>query len=217
MSKTSDTNIIEKSENMIFVDQYLSDDAILVLENLINLHISHDFQAVKNIIFGYNSKGDRWNSTYGKSLIRQDYIVEKLAIQVTFNKNQEFLKDEGMAFYIDDIHEKVRIYVDDSIKRILDLLFTISKDTIDYKYIIDIIINEWISENAVEAIISHRLYVDPEMHGSLHYYMFEVRVSSWDKLKKICKTRGLKVGYCFKQAVINFLENRYDIVKDASC
>lgn len=202
---------------MIFVDQYLSDGAVLVLERLVNLHISRDFQAVKNIIFGYNSKGEQWNSIYGKSLARQDYIVEKFATQVTFNKNQEFLKEEGMAFYIDDIHEKVRIYVDDSIKRILDLLFTISKDTIEYKYIIDIIVNEWISENAVETIMPHRLDIDPEMHGSLHYYMFEVRVSSWDKLKKICKTRGLKVGHCFKQAVINFLENRSDIVKDVSC
>lgn len=214
MSKTSDANIIEKPENMIFVDQYLSDGAILVLENLINLHISRDFQAVKNIIFGYNSKGDQWNSTYGKSLARQDYIIEKFATQVTFNKNQEFLKEEGMAFYIDDIHEKVRIYVDDSIKRILDLLFTVSKDTIEYKYIIDIIVNEWISENAVETIMPYRLDIDQEMHGSLHYYMFEVRVSSWDKLKKICKTRGLKVGHCFKQAVINFLDNRVEMIKE---
>jgi len=129
------------------------------------------------------------------------------------NKNQEFLKNEGMAFYIDDIHEKVRIYVDDGIKRILDLLFTISKDTVEYKYIIDIIVNEWISNNVVGAIMPYRLDIDPEMYGSLHYYTFDVRTDSWNKLKKISKARGLKVGHCFKRAVINFLDNRADMIK----
>lgn len=198
---------------MMFVDRYFSDDAILVLESLVNLHISRNFQAVKDIIFGYNSKDNQWNSIYGESLAKQDYIIERFATQIILNKNQEFLKNEGMAFYIDDIHEKVRIYVDDSIKRILDLLFTISKDTIEYKYIIDIIINEWISENAVEAVVPYRLDVDPEMCGSLHYYTFDVSTDSWNKLKKISKARGLKVGHCFKRAVINFLDNRADMIK----
>lgn len=217
MSKIIDTNVIEKPDEMTFVDQYISDGAILVLETLMSLHISRNFQVVKDIIFGYDSEYNQWKSRYGESLAKQDYIVEKFAIQIIISKDQEFLKDEGMAFYVDDIHEKVRIYVDDSIKKILDLLFTLSKDTVEYKYIIDIIINEWIGDNTKEVIMPYRSDMGLEMYGSLHYYMFDVRANSWDKLKRISKMKGLKVGHCFKRAVINFLENRADIVKDVSC
>lgn len=217
MSKIIDTNVIEKPDEMTFVDQYISDGAILVLETLMSLHISRNFQVVKDIIFGYDSEYNQWKSGYGESLAKQDYIVEKFATQIIISKDQEFLKDEGMAFYVDDIHEKVRIYVDDSIKKILDLLFTLSKDTVEYKYIIDIIINEWIGDNTKEVIMPYRSDMSLEMYGSLHYYMFDVRASSWDKLKRISKMKGLKVGHCFKRAVINFLENRADIVKDMSC
>ena len=42
--------------SMQFVDKCLSEDAIYTIENMVNNHISGNYQIVRDVILGYNSK-----------------------------------------------------------------------------------------------------------------------------------------------------------------
>lgn len=211
--------------SMQFVDKGLSEDAIYTIENMVKSHISGNFQNVRNIILGYDSKNDIWTSKYGEYMAKRHmyYIEPPIMPQVYFlrNKNdntknantnkdenaETFIKNNGM-FYDDEVYEYIRIYMDDSVKRILEVLFTHSKNVIEYRDIVDIILTEWNVNNIIDTISLNKSFTDHGVWGDLHYYTLEVRKNPWEDFKKITRHRGLSIRDAFKDAVITFLEGR---------
>jgi len=203
------------SESMIFLDEYLSDDANYIIEQMMDHHISKNYKNVRDIILGYNYKNRRWASKYGESLVKKEIITTE-SVCAFFPKSSDidisrdiFIKSGGMIFYDDEIFDNVRIHMDDVVKRILDVLFTISENVIDYKYVTDIIVTEWNIKNTTSL---HKNNVPYDIYGELHLRPIEVRESSWKEFKSIVRNKGLMTRDAFKIAAIDFLENRADML-----
>jgi hypothetical protein len=207
--------------SMQFMDKGLSDNAINTIENIVENHISGNYQNIRNMILGYDSKNDIWKSKYGEYIAKRHMYninppTTSLHAHIPQTKNEKidtFTNNDGMTFYDDEVYEYIRIYTDDSIKRVLEVLFTHSKNVIEYRDIIDIIITEWNVNNVRDTISSYSPCIDHGICGNLHYYKLEVRKHPWEDLKKIIKYRGLTIREAFKDAVITFLENRSEILK----
>ena len=211
---------------MQFLDKRcLSDDAIYTIENMVKNHISGNYQYVRNVILGYDSKSNTWQSKYGEYIERKHvsdikppktlpmYILRN-ETDSNDNKIETFSKNNGMTFYDDEVYDNVRIYMDDSVKRVLEVLFTLSKNVIEYKHIIDIIVTEWDANNVKDTMSLSRSYTDPGICGDLHYQKVEVRKGPWDDLKKITRHRKLSIRDAFKDAVVTFLESRANMIKE---
>ncbi len=215
--------------SMQFVDRCLSDDAIYTIENMVENHISGNYQCVKNIILGYDPKNNIWKSKYGEYISKRDtsniepptvsqvYILRSNNTVKNRKSAETFTNNNGMSFYDDEVYGYVRIYTDDSVKRVLEVLFTLSKNVIEYRDIIDIIITEWNVNNVRDTISLNMERTDPGICGDLHYYKLEVRKNPWEDFKKIVKHRGLTIRDAFKDAVITFLEGRTNMTKENGC
>jgi len=156
-------------------------------------HILRNYKDVRNMILGYDSKRGIWISKYGESLARKEIIPNKV-----------FVKG-GMTFYEDEVFDRIRINMDDVVKRVLDVLFTISKYVIDYKYITDMIVTEWNSKNTT---LLDKTNVPYDIYGEIHLYPIDIRENSWREFKSISRQKGLMVRDAFKIATIDFLRNR---------
>lgn len=203
------------SESMMFLDECLSDDANYVIEEMMNHRISKNYKNVRDIILGYNSETNQWVSKYGENLAKKE-IINTESVYSFFPAPSDietyrdtFIKSRGMIFYEDEIFDSVRIHTDDVVKRILDALFTISENVIDYKYITDIIVTEWNIRNAMSL---HKNNMPYDIYGELHFRSIEVRENSWREFKSIIRNKGLMTRDAFKIATIDFLENRTDIL-----
>ncbi len=215
---------------MQFVDKCLSDDAIYAIEKMFDNHMSKNYQDVRDIIAGYDPKDNSWKSRYGEYMSKKySFDIEtpimpkiytlrsKKADKEDEKSCETFTKNNGMTFYEDDIYEYIRIYIDDSVKRVLEVLFTLSKNVMEYRDIVDIIITEWNANNVRDTILSNGPNMDFGPYGNLHYHKLEVRKSPWDDLKKIARHRGLTLRDAFKDSVITFLESRSDIIRRNDC
>lgn len=210
---------------MQFLDKCLSEDAIYTIESMVENHISGNYQGVRNAILGYDSKNDIWTSKYGEYIAKRNVSnIEPPTMPQTYilrNKNtikdgkpsETFTKNSGMSFYDGDVYEYVRVYMDDSIKRVLEVLFTHSKNVIEYRDIIDIIITEWNVNNVRDSISLNGARIDPGICGDLHYYKVEIRKNLWEDFKRITRNRGLAIRDAFKDSVITFLEDRTGVIK----
>lgn len=203
--------IIDKPSNpMVFIDGYLSDDCINIIEKIVNLHITRNYKDIKYIILGYDYKNKKWLSKYGETLIKKEVInVESVHI-MPFSNPDIFTKNNGMIFYDDDVFETIRIHVDDAVKRILDVMFTVSKNVINYRYIIDIIMTEWNTKN---VMILYKDDLSYNIYGDLHLQPIEIKETLWKEFKSIARHRGLIVRDAFKLAIVSFLESRSEILK----
>lgn len=197
------------SESMAFLDDCLSDNANYIIEVMMNHHVSKNYKDVRNIILGYNSKTGKWASKYGENLARRD--ITKIESMCSFFSTDSFIKSKGMIFYDDEIFDSVRIHTDDIIKRVLDVLFTISENVIDYKYVTDIIVTEWNIKNTTSLYNDSMSY---NIYGELHFRPIEVRENSWKEFKSVVKHKGLVIRDAFKIATIDFLENRADMLNE---
>jgi hypothetical protein len=214
---------------MQFVDKCLSDSAIYTIENMVENHISGNYQNVRDVILGYDSKCDIWKSKYGEYISKRNMFnidpPTKPQIYVLRNRNtakdeksaDTFIKNNGMSFYDDEVYEYIRIYMDDSVKRVLEVLFTLSKNVIEYRDIVDIIITEWNVNNIRDTISLNGIYTDLGICGNLHYYKLEVRKNPWEDFKRVTRHRGLTIRDAFKDAVITFLEGRNNIINVDCC
>ena len=201
----------ENLNRMIFVDQYIDDSIIHLMEVMTNHHILGNYQEVRNIILGYDSKRNIWISKYGEYLSKINLDGDKLVNEHPVNK-QSFEK-KGMAFYDGEIYENVKILMDESVKRVLHILFTLSKNVIEYRQIIDIIVTEWNRNNVKNNLTEAN--INPDICGSLRLHGIEIKEDSWKNLKRISKSKGLSVSNTFKQAVVEFLEHRADMLSDS--
>lgn len=198
---------MQKHEKMKFIDQCLDDEIINTVEKMVNLHISKNYKEVRNIILGYNSKEGKWESRYGKNLEKKLLVTERPE-----NIFPDNFSKKGMVFFEDDIYSNVRFHTDESVKRILEILFTISDKVIEYRYVIDIIISEWNLKNT-RHISPSRTDIDTDICGNLYFHQIEVRENAWRELKSIGRLKGLNIKDCFKQAVIDFLEDRSKMLR----
>lgn len=201
----------EEKSGMIFTDQWLDDDIIQTLETIVNYHVTRNYKEVRNIIFGYDSKSSMWISKYGKGL---DKKLSNPIDNSPPSPNTENFTKQGMTFYEDEIYTNIRFHVDESIKRILDLMFTYSDKVVEYRHIIDIIISEWNLRNIKNSIIPTEVNINSEICGNLFFYQLEVRENAWKELRSISRHKGLMIRDTFKHAVIGFLENRAEMLKN---
>lgn len=209
---------VEKPGSMLFVDKCLDDDLANVIEKMVNYHVDRDYGEVRNIILGYDSKNKEWRSRYGESLEKklsgEEQMVAYTSSVYSLSLDTENFSKQGMIFYEDDIYNNVRFHMDGSIKRILEILFTISDKVIDYRHIIDLIITEWNLKNIENDITANKMYNNHDICGDLYFHQIEVRENAWKELKNISKYKRLTIRDAFKQAVIGFLENRADILRE---
>lgn len=214
-----DNSSMQKPESMIFVDKCLDDDLIDTIEKMVNYHIDKNYREVRNIILGYDSKNNGWKSKYGeileKKLSSTDQIITYTSTTIcSFFLNTENFTKQGMIFYEDEIYNNVRFHTDESIKRVLEVLFTISDRVIEYRHIIDIIITEWNLKNVRNSISPNKINTDPDICGNLYFHQLEVRENAWKELRSISRHKGLMIRDAFKQAVIDFLEDRADMLRE---
>jgi len=100
---------------MQFVDKCLSESAIFTIENMVENHISGNYQDVRNIILGYDVKNNVWKSKYGEYISKR-YVLDMKPFttipvyvlrseQKTKDNNandkkiESFSKKNGMTFY----------------------------------------------------------------------------------------------------------------------
>ncbi len=210
---------ITKPGSMIFADKCLDDDLINVIEKMVNYHIDKNYKEIRNIILGYDSKNGEWLSKYGESLEKRlsgpDQIVTYTSPSIcSFFLNTESFTKQGMIFYEDEIYNNVRIQLDESMKRVLDVMFTLSDRVIEYRYIIDLIITEWNLKNIKNSIIPIKVKTDPDICGDLYFHQLEVRESTWREFRSTSRYKGLMIRDAFKHAVIGYLEDRAEILKE---
>lgn len=210
---------ITKSDSMIFVDKCLADDLVNVIEKIVNYHIDKNYKEVRNIILGYNSKNGEWKSRYGESLEKKISGSEQTITYISpsvcsFFLNTESFAKQGMIFYEDEIYNNVRLQLDESMKRVLDVMFTHSYRVIEYRYIIDLIITEWNLENIKNSITPIKVNADPDICGDLYFHQLEVRDGAWREFRSISRHKGLMLRDSFKQAVIGFLEDRAEMLRE---
>ena len=203
---------------MVFIDKYLTDDLNNVIEKMVNYHIEKNYKEVRNIIIGYDSKNKEWRSRYGENLEKRifgpEQTISYISSVCSFFLNTENFAKQGMIFYEDEIYNNVRLQLDENIKRILDVMFTISDRVIDYRYIIDMIITEWNLKNIKNSIPPINIQTDPEICGDLYFHQLEVRESAWREFRSISRFEGLMVRDAFKLAVIGFLEDRAEMLRE---
>lgn len=207
-----------KPGSMIFVDKCLADDLINVIEKMVNYHIDKNYKDVRNIIIGYDSKNGEWISRYGESLEKkisgpEQTITYTSQSVCSFFLNTESFTKQGMIFYEDEIYNNIRLQLDESMKRVLDVMFTLSDRVIEYRYIIDIIITEWNLKNIKNSVIPIKINVDPDICGDLYFHQLEVRENAWREFRSISRYKGLMLRDSFKQAVIEFLEDRAEMLR----
>lgn len=194
---------------MIFINECLSDDAISTIGYMVNHHGAKNFKEVRDLILGYDQKNKSFKTLYGEKLSKMGTALITREKRV---KDTEYFNKSGMIFYDGDIYENPNLRIDESCRRVLDVLFTISKNVIDYKYIIDTIIVEWNEQNIKDSLLLNNV-MSPGICGDLHWRQLEVRQNSWKSLKKIARQRGLSIRDAFKLAIIKFLEDRSDMIK----
>ena len=210
---------VTKPGSMIFVDKCLADDLINVIEKMVNYHIDKNYKEVRNIIIGYDSKNGEWKSRYGESLEKKISESEQTISYTTssvcsFFLNTENFTKQGMTFYEDEIYSNVRLQLDESMKRVLDVMFTHSDKVIEYRHIIDIIITEWNLKNIDDSITPIKTKADPDICGNLYFHQLEVRESAWREFRSISRHKGLMIKDAFKLAIIGFLEDRAEMLRD---
>lgn len=203
------------SESMMFVNQCLDNEIINIIEKMVNYHISGNYNEVRNIILGYNSKTRRWSSKYGENIDKK-INTESIPVSAFFSGYipEGFTKNSGMVFFDDEVYDIVKLHADESVKRILEVLFTLSENVIEYRYIIDIIITEWNTENVKNGISLNKINVDPDVCGAYHWHKIEVREGPWKEFKGTCRSRGIMTRDAFKLAILRFLDNRAEMLKE---
>ena len=210
---------ITKPSSMIFVDKCLADDLNKVIEKMVNYHIDKNYKEVRNIIIGYDSKNGEWKSRYGinieKKISGPEQTISYTASSVcSFFLNTENFTKQGMIFYEDEIYNNVRFQLDESMKRVIDVMFTLSDRVIEYRYIIDIIITEWNLKNIKDNITPIKTRADPDICGDLYFHQLEVRDSAWREFRSISRYKRLMIRDAFKLAIIGFLEDRAEMLRE---
>lgn len=180
---------MEFTQGMEFIDIYITDEAIYVLERLLELRDNGQYSDVRNIIFESKNRDEA-----NKMIIREQESI-------TFNQ------------LID-----VRVFVDETVRDTLRFLgnavgFVKIRE---FDLMVNMIIAEWVREEEKKRydIIYDIDNINFATFGEISYIELKVRRDLWDRLKEIGKHRGLNKEECIKMAIIRFLENRYVMCRE---
>ncbi len=180
---------MEFLSGMEWLDLYMTDSSIYVLERLVELRDAGEYSDVRNIIF------DCKNRDEANKRIR--------------------LEQENIAY--NQLIE-VRIFVDETIRDTLRFLGNVVGfvKIKEFDLIVNMIVVEWIKEEEIKRydIVSSINNIDFATFGEMSYITLNIRRDLWNRLKEIGKHRGLNKEECIKMAIIRFLENRYNICRE---
>lgn len=180
---------MEFLQGMEWLDIYITNDAIFVLERLVELRDNGQFSDLRNIIFSSKNRDEA-----NKRIIKEQE-------NITFNQ----LTD-------------VRVSIDETVRDTLRFLgnavgFVKIRE---FDLITNMIIAEWIreEENKRFDIVYDIGNINFAAFGEISCIELKIRKDLWNRSKEIGKHRGLNKEECLKMAIIRFLENRYNICRD---
>ena len=180
---------MEFIQNMEWLDIYMTDQSIYVLERLVELRDAGEYSDVRNIIFDSKNR-DEANR---RIRLEQESII--------FNQLIE-----------------VRIFVDETIRDTLRFIGNVVGfvKIKEFDLMVNMVIVEWIKEeeNKRYDIVSSINNIDFATFGEMSYIPLKIRRDLWNRLKEIGRRRGLNKEECLKMAIIRFLENRYDTCRE---
>lgn len=219
-------------QGMTFFDSAYNESIVKhVVSVMIDLDARKDIDNLRNVIFCYNPNNDTYGSQHGMDLRKSCRAKNSSAFadnKVTSYMTEVSSRDERtdlnasdkMSFFKEESHSKVRVYIDEYMVHVLDILFIVSTDIVDFRYIIDMMISEWMDDISKHIVISANNHNSNGMKYAVYgykkcnYYWFPVNGNIWDKLKYVSRTKGLKVSDAFVQAIVMFINKRYEVVKN---
>ena len=218
-------------QGMTFFDSAYNESIVKhVISVIIDLDACKDVDNLRNIIFCYDPNNDTYGSQHGMDLRKScrvknsstfaDNKVTSYMTEVSPGDKRTGLNiSNKMSFFKEESHSKVRVYIDEYMVHVLDILFIVSTDIVNFRYIIDMMINEWMDDISKRIVINTNNHNGNSMKHAVYgykkcsYYWFPVNECIWDKLKYVSRTKGLKVSDAFIQAIIMFINKRYEVVK----
>lgn len=217
---------------MTFVDGVYKESIIRdTIAIMIDLDACNKTESLKKIIFGFNHNDNTYGNRYytrahdihNKNKNSSMFIANKITSHMTkirtADNNIPSSNSRKMSFYKDDTYKKVRIYTNEYVIHILDVLSIISIDIVDFKYIVDMIVYEWIDSIAKDTFINTNSGIisctadNICLSGKYQYHWLPIMEKLWEKMKYISRTKGLKISDAFTYAVITFIDSRHKIAK----
>lgn len=182
---------MEFIEGIEWIDTYITDSAIYVLERLLDLDEVREYSTIRNIIFD------------GKS---REECNDRIRIE------QENILYNGVY--------DVRIYCDETVRDALRFIGrVVGFVKIDeFRLMINVIIGEWIKDEERNKqfgrSVDRDYGIDFARFGNVEQLTFNMRRDLWSQMKDIGKRKGLNMEECLKLAMINFLERRYGLCRE---
>ncbi len=181
--------------NMEYIDEYMSDSALYVLEVLADIKELKEYSLIRYIIF---------NTRNEKEIMERMMNVIQIPIGIKESKEEV-------------------IRVDLITRRILNLLDILAwnrfERIIDYDKLINLIIEEWVKDEdkkTFDMMIVNTRYAEYWEDGKIRNPYMTIRVKNelWENFTYMCDRRKLKISEGFKLTLITFLEKRYEICRE---
>ncbi len=185
--------VIEFIEGIEWIDCYITDEALYVMERLTDLDEVRDYSTVRKIVFNCRTRDE---------------------------SNKRVTEEEESIAYKGTVD--VRIFCDETVRdalRFLGRAIGFVKIS-EFRLLANIIVDEWIREEEHNKKFGVRMNVgsdygtDFARFGNTEYITFSIRRDLWNEMKDIGKRKALNMEECLKLAVIRFLERRYDICRE---
>lgn len=174
-----------------WIDVYITDDALYVLERLYDLDEVRDYSAIRKIVFNCGSREE------SNDIVR--------------------IEEEAIAF---KGTTDVRIFCDETVRDALRFLGkVIGFVKIDeFRLLVNMVVEEWIKEeehNKKFGFSSVGNYgINFARFGEMSSITFSIRRDLWNGMKNLGKWKALNMEECLKLAIVRFLERRYWMVRD---
>ncbi len=166
---------------MYFAKQIDNIDSSEIIQHLILLYFSHDYESICKVL--------------------------KLEYNSDYSKNDKLYKyhNNGMVFLEDENPVTLqRIYVDQETKYILDTLLMVTSNYINEKIFIDLIIDNWLKKVHLTGLLEPTDI--PTIVGKKTYIQLKVGNVSWNDFTKACKNKGILTKTGFKMLVLKYLD-----------
>lgn len=176
---------------MDFLTDFLSQEAKIQLQNLMDAHSNRQYSYIRKVM-----NIDHYLTDDDKNHNEMMYLMDK-------HPNQSSIPIP----YNNDIIIR-RVFVDKYTKSVLDTLYLITEDIIPKSYLIDMILYRWIT-NISESILNLRINLPiPDMSNELPYITIDVTTDAWKRFLKTCDNcEHILVKDAFKHAVFSYIED----------
>ncbi len=178
-------------EGIEWIDIYITDNAIYVLERLSDLDEVRDFGVVRNIIFNTRSRNE------ANERIKQE---------------EENIAYKGVV--------DVRIWCDETVRDTLRFLGSVVGFVrIDeFRLLVNMIIGEWIKEEEQNKRFGRSINgsygINFARFGEMSYITFNIRRDLWEQMKVFGRWKALNMEECLKLAIIRYLDRRYELIRE---